>query len=160
VQLHVLHEVLDLFQGEEASEDDQMPNNSAMAELHLMTTESVVKDPSTLTFQLTGVVQNQRIQFLVDSGSTHSFINNSFIPHFTDVAALKSTVQVKVANGAKTVCDKALLNCPWWCEGNQFTTQFKFLTLGAYDGILGLDWLAMHSPIDKGWPDLLSKQRW
>jgi hypothetical protein len=153
VQLHVLQEVLDLFQGEEASEEDQMSNNSSMAELHLMTTESVVKDPSTLTFQLTGVVQNQRIQFLVDSGSTHSFINNSFIPRFTNVAALKSDVKVKVANGAKMVCDKALLNCPWSCEGHQFTTQFKFLALGAYDGILGLDWLAMHSPMRVDWDE-------
>jgi hypothetical protein len=56
VQLHVLQEVLDVFQGEEASDDDQSSSNSATVELHLMTTETVIKDPSTLTFQLTGVV--------------------------------------------------------------------------------------------------------
>jgi hypothetical protein len=90
---------------------------------------------------------------LVDLGSTHSFINSSFIPLLTDVAALKSAVKVKVANGAKMVCDKALLNCYWWCEGNHFTTQFKFLELGAYDGILGLDWLAMHNPMRVDWDE-------
>jgi hypothetical protein len=44
-------------------------------------------------------------------------------------------------------CDKGLMNCPWNCAGQTFYSQFKFLPLDTYEGILGLDWLTKHSPM-------------
>lgn len=52
---------------------------------------------------------------------------------------------MKVADGALMQCDKGVLECPWFCDGHKFQSNFKFLALGTYDGILGLDWLAMQS---------------
>jgi predicted aspartyl protease len=51
--------------------------------LQLLTTVTAIKDPSTLTFQLTVMIQGQQVQFLVDSGSTHSFLNSKFLPQFS-----------------------------------------------------------------------------
>jgi hypothetical protein len=118
-----------------------------------MIKETAIKDPSKLTFKLAGVIQDQQIQFLVDSGSTHSFLNSTFIPQLSGVVPMQATMSVKVANGEQLQCNQALLNCPWTCEGHQFNTQFKFIALGAYDGILGLDWLAMHSPMNVDWEE-------
>jgi hypothetical protein len=47
-------------------------------------------------------------------------------------------LRVKIADGALMYCDKWLLNCPWSCAGQTFNSQFKFLPLGTYEGILGL----------------------
>jgi hypothetical protein len=77
------------------------------------------------------------VTLLVDSGSTHSFLNDKFIERLSDVTTLKSVLRVKVADGAQMQSD-----------GQEFHANFKFLKLGTYDGILGLDWLATHSPMN------------
>ena len=70
VQMHVLQEVLDLFQSSDT--DDDGASTSPTAELHLLAAEAVVCNPSTLTFQLTASVQGHQVQLLIDSGSTLS----------------------------------------------------------------------------------------
>jgi predicted aspartyl protease len=115
VQLHVFQEVLELF-SIEAVDHDQASSSSTEAELHLMTKETAIKDPSTLTFKLAGVIQDQQIQFLIDSGSTHSFLNSTFIPQLSGVVPMQATMSVKVANVELLQCNQALLNWPWTCE--------------------------------------------
>jgi hypothetical protein len=82
VQLHVIQEILGLFPPEE-TEHEQSSSSESSAELQLLTTVTAIKDPSTLTFQLTVMIQGQQVQFLVDSGSTHSFLNSKFLPQFS-----------------------------------------------------------------------------
>jgi hypothetical protein len=100
---------------------------------------------------LYGVIQGQIVPLLVDSGSTHSFLNDKFVEYLPDVTTLKNVLRVKVADGAQMQSDQGILNCPWSCDGHEFHANFKFLKLGTYDGILGLDWLATHSPLNVDW---------
>ena len=72
--MHVLQEVLELFHPTDSDEDD------TPAEVHLMAAETQLCNPSKLTFQLTACVQGQQVQFLIDSGSTHPFLNSKFLP--------------------------------------------------------------------------------
>jgi hypothetical protein len=111
VQLHVIQEILGLFPPEE-TEHEQSSASESSAELQLLTAVTAIKDPSTLTFQLTGVIQGQQVQFLVDSGSTHSFLNSKFLPQFSSVQTLPNLLQVKVANGQQLLCTQALQDCP------------------------------------------------
>lgn len=76
----MLQEVLEIFQADTPDDDRSSSSSSSQAELHLMMSNAVVKDPSKLTFQLTGEIQGHAVQFLVDSGSTHSFLDNKFSP--------------------------------------------------------------------------------
>jgi hypothetical protein len=39
----------------------------------------------------------------------------------------------------------------WWCQGETFSTSMRVLELGAYDAILGMDWLKSHSPMVTDW---------
>ena len=48
-------------------------------------------------------------------------------------------MRVKIADDASMSCDQGIPNCLWICDGHEFYTDFKFLPLGSYDGILGLD---------------------
>jgi hypothetical protein len=152
VQLHVIQEILGLFPPEE-TEQEQSSSSDSSAELQLLTAVTAIKDPSTLTFQLTGVIQGQQVQFLVDSGSTHSFLNSTFLPQFSSIQTLPHLLRVKVANGQQLLCTQALQDCPWMCDGHEFSANFKFFSLGSYDGILGLDWLARHSPMRIDWEE-------
>ena len=55
--MHVPQEVHELFQIDDDA--DQASSPTSTAELHLMAADTIIKNPSTLTFQLTGVVKGQ-----------------------------------------------------------------------------------------------------
>ena len=48
-------------------------------------------------------------------------------------------------------CDQELPACPWQTHGVTFDTNLKVLSLGCYDVILGIDWLAQYSPMKVHW---------
>lgn len=39
----------------------------------------------------------------------------------------------------------------WQVPGHTFHTDLRVLPLGAYDGVLGMDWLSAHSPMNCHW---------
>ena len=51
--------------------------------------------------------------------------------------------------------DRYFPELQWSVDSAVFTDDFKVLALGSYDGILGWDWLAKHSPMLTDW-----KQGW
>mgnify|MGYP000974018826 FL=1 len=60
-----------------------------------------------------------------------------------------------MAGGAQLYCTQVVKQCSWQCKQAEFKTDFRLLQLGHYDGILGLDWLASHSPMVIDW-----EQKW
>jgi hypothetical protein len=78
---------------------------------------------------------------LLDSGSSHTFLNSRIankqqlsstpVPHMT----------VKVANGASLSCMAEVKNFEWWTQGLTFQVDAKIIDMGAYDLVLGMDWL-------------------
>ena len=85
----------------------------------------------------------------MDSGSTHSFIDSKFVTLSGVVPIVP--VKVTVAGGAVISCQHSIEACSWTSIGVQFQSNFKLLPLNTYDGILGLDWLAQHSPMKIDW---------
>lgn len=104
--------------------------------------------------QLTLQIQGRMLVFLVDSGSTHTFLDATHILGLQSVQKLKP-ITVKVAGGGTLNCQYILPHCQWPCNDHQFISDIRILPLGAYDGILGLDWLTKHSPMQVDW-----SQRW
>jgi hypothetical protein len=56
-----------------------------------------------------------------------------------------------VAGGKILHCDDGFSELQWSSQGYQFCDSFRVLNLQNYDGILGLDWLAKHSPMLSHW---------
>ena len=79
---------------------------------------------------------------LLDSGSTHSFVNKSFVDRIGAQTQPLPPVEVRVANGDRITCDRIVPDLKWWMQGHTFSTPMRELDIGAYDGILGMDWLA------------------
>lgn len=48
-------------------------------------------------------------------------------------------------------CTEFVPNMQWEVQGHQFTDDFRILALENYDGIIGHDWLAKHSPMLTHW---------
>lgn len=92
---------------------------------------------------------------LVDSGSSHSFLNTSVAAKLLEVLALVTLVKVQVADGTALLCSQELKDAEWSIQGYTFHSTLKVLPLGSYDMIVGIDWPEAFSPMKIHW-----QQKW
>lgn len=112
---------------------------------------AVAGTESTETIRLRALVGNQVMLLLVDSGSTHTFVNSEFARRAGCQVQDAELVTVRVANGDTLQSNQQVAQLQWWCQGNTFATDMCLLILGAYDAVLGVDWLAQFSPMNCHW---------
>uniref|UniRef100_A0ACD5W173 Uncharacterized protein n=1 Tax=Avena sativa TaxID=4498 RepID=A0ACD5W173_AVESA len=103
------------------------------------------------TLKLWAMVGNQVLLFLVDSGSSHNFVNANLVDRLKCSVQQTKSIPVKIANGSYMHCSQMVQQLTWWCQGETFSTDMRVLELGAYDAILGMDWLHQHSPMVTDW---------
>jgi hypothetical protein len=61
---------------------------------------------------------------------------------------------VKVANGQFIICDSMVSQLEWSSQGHNLKTDLRVLDIGAYDAVLGMDWLDEHSLMSCQWHGL------
>ena len=155
IQLHVVEELLAMMHSESvdisepSARDDAVSDRSA--DCCVISKEALDGGESPTTMRLHGWVQGREVLMLVDSGSSHSFICESLATQLQGVVKAKHPLTVRVANGGVMRCDQEPPACPWQTHGVTFDTNLKVLPLGCYDVILGIDWLAQHSPMKVNW---------
>lgn len=103
------------------------------------------------TMKIRAMVKNQVMLTLIDSGSNHSFVSEAFLAKVGIIHVSAPSLQVRVDNGDMMVSDKCVPHLSWWCDGATLSTSMRVLNLGAYDTILGYDWLKSHSPMQCHW---------
>jgi hypothetical protein len=99
------------------------------------------------SMRIRALVQNKIMFILVDSGSSHSFINQSFVSRVEVHTTPITPLQVKVANGETRISYKQVHKLWWWAQGYNFHTDMRVLDLEAYDAIPRYDCLKTHSPM-------------
>lgn len=117
----------------------------------LLSANAVEGTESAETIRLRATVGDQTMLLLVDSGSTHSFVNASFAKRITAATKPIPTVAVRVANGQQLQCTEMVPQLQWTAQGHKFSSDMRVLQLGVYDAVLGVDWLAQHSPMQCDW---------
>jgi hypothetical protein len=100
---------------------------------------------------LRALVDNQVLSILVDSGSSNTFLNADMLQRIPYSAQKATPLTVRVANGQTIISDEVVPCIEWWIQGHTFSTDVRVLHLGAYDMILGMDWLEEHSPMQCDW---------
>ncbi|KAL5823748.1 hypothetical protein ACOSQ4_021648 [Xanthoceras sorbifolium] len=85
------------------------------------------------TIRLKGKVRNREITILVDSGSTHNFLD----PNTTQLTGVKiektETLWVTVGGGGKISSKAKCKQFTWAIQGVSFLTEMRLLTLGAIE---------------------------
>ncbi|XP_020184893.1 uncharacterized protein [Aegilops tauschii subsp. strangulata] len=119
----------------------------------VLSTHAVAGTESPRTIRVRALVGNQVMLLLVDSGSTHSFVSKALAARVHAPTVPVPTVEVRVANGERMTCNSMVQGLNWWIQGHTFTTDMRQLELGAYDGVLGMDWLEQFSPMSCHWLD-------
>jgi hypothetical protein len=78
---------------------------------------------------------------LLDSGSTHNFIDNTTASRVGATLAGLSGLRVAVANNNKLVSSGCCRDMVMTVHGEHFWINFYVLSLGSFDMVLGVQWL-------------------
>jgi hypothetical protein len=94
--------------------------------------------PGCYTLKVTGRVAKLPIFILIDSGSTHNFMNTWVANKLQCVLTPINPVTVKAANGGKMLCSSICKNFRWKMQGIHCVADVFVMELDACDMVLGL----------------------
>ncbi|WVZ82556.1 hypothetical protein U9M48_029810 [Paspalum notatum var. saurae] len=151
IQLHVVEELFELFQQDEAVSPPSSPPHSSEHVCLALSAAAVSGSASARTLKLIGFLQSRQLKILVDSSSSSSFLGETIARDLSGVSQLVQPVAVQVANGAQIWCDSVIPNAVWSVHNYEFTTDLRIIPLQHYDLIVGMDWLESFSPMNVHW---------
>ncbi|KAM3283214.1 hypothetical protein P3S67_026859 [Capsicum chacoense] len=93
-----------------------------------------------------GSVKNRTLAVLIDSGSTHSFIDEQAVSDTGYVAEYGAPKKVTVADGNYVMCHTTCTFFCWKIEGKPFKEDLRIIDLGGCDLVLGNDWMNKYNP--------------
>jgi hypothetical protein len=123
---------------------DNTPQKPELMHLSAHATEGTA---GIATFSLLLTIGGQRAVTLVDSGSSHTFMDNKFALRSTCQLIPATPKKIAIAGGGHLLSDAMIPDTLYFVQGHQFESTFHVLPLQTYDVILGIDWMYQFSPI-------------
>jgi len=152
IQLHVLQEVWDICHCDETAEPEDDTDIAHDGQLFLTLSAAAVSTQApSATMQFRGQIQGRSVSILVDSGSSTTFVSAELASQLQGGSTCHQPIRVTVANGAQLMCHTEFQNLQWSIQSVNFVSLAKVLPLPQYDLIVGMDWLAQHSPMQIDW---------
>jgi len=106
------------------------------------------------TMRITGRVGSQPIHILVDSGSTHNFLDSATAKKLRCTLLRIPPLAVAVAGGTQLQCQTMCKGFVWTLLGTEYRTDAYIVSLGSCDMVLGVQWLATLGSILWNFEDL------
>ena len=151
VQLHVVQEMLDFCASGPLSSD----SDDSDSDLMVLSAETQSSSKVARAIRLNCQVAGRKVVFLLDSGSSHSFLSSSLAGQWPQAVPLLNEQKVRIAGGGHLLCTHMIPQCLWTADGHEFKSDFKILLLNFYDGIIGMDWLSAIGTMQVNW-----QQKW
>jgi Retroviral aspartyl protease len=104
-------------------------------------------NPTYNTMKLKGQIGTVPVFTLIDSGSTHSFVNPSVLQDGIHHIVTTNPMIVMAANGDRMVTDSKCSALRFLIQGHKFEHDLRVLPVTDYDVILDLGWLAKFGPM-------------
>jgi hypothetical protein len=140
IQLQVVQELWGLFTVDSDSESGIGDSDYDTQVNMLLSWEAVSSNCDADTLKFMGQIQGHTVVILIDSASSHSFINSCLSRLLAGVVAVADPIKVRVANGQVITCQSKITKAEWLIQGYQFVGDLKLIPLPYYDIILGIDW--------------------
>lgn len=99
------------------------------------------------TMCIKGFIKSKEIVILIDSGSTHNFLDANIPKRVGVLIQPSQPISVAVADGGHLISRAMCKQLHWTMQGTPFETDVRFLPLGGCDLVLGIQWLATLGPI-------------
>ncbi|XP_026410826.1 uncharacterized protein LOC113306056 [Papaver somniferum] len=131
--------------GEESPCDTPLsPSTEEEVEISL---HALAGNTSHSTIIIEGANKKQSLTILIDSGSTHSFLDPGAAARCGVTIQPATPLLVAVANENKMVSDAKCSSFTWQMQGHEFQYDMILLKLGGCDMVLGVDWMGGMSPM-------------
>jgi hypothetical protein len=106
-----------------------------------ITLNALLGSPAPKTMRVICKINNNRAVILLDTGSTHNFLDWNLAKSLKLAIDTTKTFKVKVANGAIVNTKGEVKNLLVETQGHQFHIDFSLLELGGGGVVLGTQWL-------------------
>lgn len=97
--------------------------------------------------RIKGAVNGSPLHILIDSGSTHNFLDLSLAKKLGCEWKNMEPQAVTVADGNHIMCPHQCKEFSSEMQGKQFLTDVMLIPLGSCDMVLGIQWLSTLGPI-------------
>ncbi|XP_074300862.1 uncharacterized protein LOC141632195 [Silene latifolia] len=148
-QLHsieVITIVEDVLGNSENSETWQQEDSSD--ELPpLISLNAITGNDAYQIMRVTGKVRGNSLHILIDSGSTHNFLDENTARKLGCKITPSYPVAVSVANGESLYIKSVVKKFSWQLQGETFQTDIMLVPLGTCDMVLGVQWLSSLGPV-------------
>ncbi|KAJ3703314.1 hypothetical protein LUZ61_007019 [Rhynchospora tenuis] len=114
-----------------------------------MCTDQQAQNFQTLKFK--GELGSTPICVLIDTGSTHSFINPALVDSAKWPVSTTTPLNVRITNGAAMTTSTVCQQLPFKLQNYDLSGTVRLLNIQGYDLILGMDWLSRHGPMSIDW---------
>lgn len=131
---------------------DDPETHSSHVSLHAL---SGLSSPE--TFRLYGTVNHARLTILIDSGSTHNFLQPRVAQFLHLPTKPTLPLRVLVGNGSVLDCNQVCPNTQLSLQGHTFEITFHLLPISGADAVLGIEWLKQFGPITTDYSTSLMK---
>ncbi|KAL4271596.1 hypothetical protein GQ457_13G023790 [Hibiscus cannabinus] len=155
-QLNLMEE--DIGSGKEENSEEEMQEMGEMQqdeELEI-SINALTGSSGYNTLRLQGLVKGKTLNVLVDSGSTHSFVNPRWAKEGVEVMQTPP-LTITVANGEKLYSTAMSKLLSWKMQGHSFEHDFRVLQMGGRDMVLGVDWMKKYNPVTMDFNEMTLK---
>ncbi|XP_047320441.1 uncharacterized protein LOC124924445 [Impatiens glandulifera] len=111
------------------------------------------------TLKILGQLKKRKITILIDSGSTHSFIDEGTTSQLGCVLKETMPMGVTIAGGGRIFSRFLCTNLAWKIQSHDFLLDFRTIKLGGYDMVLGVDWMTKYGPVSLDFEARVMKAR-
>ncbi|XP_020104448.1 uncharacterized protein LOC109721311 [Ananas comosus] len=126
----------------EMDEQDVEEKEELGMSVHALSAENLEE-----TIKIQGEAKGKDLVILVDTGSTHSFIDINTAKEIKATITTTSPLLVTVANGQKVLSKLKCLGFIWKMHGEVYTADLRVIRLEGSSMLLGIDWLKVHGPV-------------
>ena len=116
---------------------NERQNTSTNSEEVKITLYALIGTPILGAIRISGKINGVSLAVLLDTGSTHNFIDATLVPSLHLLVDQSQTLEVKVANGAMVRTQGFCDQVPVCIQGEEFSIQFHVMPLGGCDVVLG-----------------------
>ncbi|KAD2126026.1 hypothetical protein E3N88_41805 [Mikania micrantha] len=129
--------------GSGKKEEKGKEKQKAKARAFTMTKDDAIEDPDVVTGTFS--INNIPASVLFDSGASMSFVSSTFCDGLSGkVKKIDQVFDVETAIGKMTRVTEAIDDCYAEIGGHRFPVRLFLITIGGFDVVLGMDWLAKY----------------
>ena len=128
-------------EGEQEEEILLRPKEELGKNLHELSLNAMEGSASPRTIRLYGQVNKKPVMVLVDTGSTHNFIDPKVVQRTGLITTPEVAFQVTIAGDDKLQSEGLCRSVCFKCQGLEIVTDFHILPIGGCQMVLGIDWL-------------------